>query len=101
MKTKFTTGPWWVDKEGFEGLHHMRTITDGGCVIAHVESWDEEPLDVREQAKANAKAIAAVPNLIQALGLCLEYLDEKRGSRYSKEAELAREALEEAGVEFE
>jgi hypothetical protein len=67
--SKHTPGPWSVDDP-----HQIWAESAGEYVaITRVEDWDTIP---REQAEANARLIAAAPELLEALKAMLTNWEE-------------------------
>ena len=72
---EFTPGPWKVVEEDTFKLNmkyraiHALTL---GEPVAHVETWRDHP-KVAGQALANAQAISAVPDLVEALEAFMLY----------------------------
>lgn len=69
-----TPGPWTIDRQNwpFEltGRYH-RVISDERFPTAFIPGWSEPApgeVDGTEEAKANARLIAAAPELYEALG---------------------------------
>ena len=65
METKFTKKEWWIDDEGFVAAgfsDEYVTIADADC---------SKDIDIDERA-ANAKLIAAAPDMFKACILLLE-----------------------------
>lgn len=66
METKFTTGPWkYLDFECEEGGEVVYGQDTCKRPIAEAIFWDDQV--PREEAKANARLIAAAPELFEAL----------------------------------
>lgn len=60
---KFTPGPWSVDNSCYEGpINRMEPFRDIGMVINHLHDQSS-----REENVADAKLIAAAPDLLAAL----------------------------------
>lgn len=87
-----------------------------GCDMSHVEVWPEgwnAPLliadcgtkrapELVEEQCANAQAIAALPDLIEALKACMERIEKdeySQGWKTSEEYKQAKATLIKAGVE--
>jgi hypothetical protein len=69
MTTKHTPRPWLFD-EGRDAITTHNRITNGETRIATVELGWAEPLE--SEQIANARLIAAAPDLLEALGALLE-----------------------------
>jgi hypothetical protein len=83
----YTPGPWRVKKHGDKiGLQRFNILGPGDVVVAQV-------LPSLKQGEADAQVIAAVPSMVAALQTIV---DERDGSW---QANVAREALEEAGID--
>jgi hypothetical protein len=72
-KTQHTPGPWWIESTG-------RKIQFGGMTFEtiHIEGPGEMPIcfvwgNITEQS-ANARLIAAAPELLEAAESALEYM---------------------------
>lgn len=80
MKTEFTPGPWVVDKWGGYGcggiFNDNLSIMKDGLSIAMIQS------DISKPVEANAKLIAAAPELLKELNHLVVLLEplEKDGS---------------------
>jgi hypothetical protein len=100
-KGKMTPGPWKVDEE-IDFVDGCIAIVDAGSVIAHVEYWPhEEDDELMEQGKANAQAIAAVPDMIEALQHIMAMHDDAYLIGHPEWHEIVKEsgaALEKAGI---
>jgi len=71
--TEHTPGPWYLDPEP-DDSHYQ--ISDGAEGIARVEVWDgDEDPEVMGVAMANARLIAAAPDLLEALRLAQRALN--------------------------
>lgn len=72
-ETKHTLGPWHIDGGKPRKLHfdeHTRfwiILDKDGYSPAIVPPWDAVPPIAAEEAKANARLIAAAPELLEAL----------------------------------
>jgi hypothetical protein len=75
MTTKWTAGPWSVSKAD------TRSVIGGGA-SAHLyvaSCHDSQSYRTHEEAKANAKLIAAAPELVECL---LEFVEHYRNKRH-------------------
>lgn len=68
MTTQHTPGPWVVDRSHPDWVEGT-TIWANDVVIAHAVA------DQHHQTEANARLIAAAPDLLAALEACLRRLD--------------------------
>ena len=77
--SKHTPGPWsvtWGTAQGGEGHHIMdSTGIDNGLSIVAVVGFHD---DSEGETKANARLIAAAPDLLAALKMALEAPDDDR-----------------------
>lgn len=92
MTAAITPGPWEVD--GF-------SIKQPGATIAMV--WPDKRVssdDSIARMNANAKAIAAVPAMIEALKEIAEHPGPQADEVAHHKAEVARETLKLAGIEL-
>ena len=74
--TKHTTGPWvWI--EGTDAINHRWNNHDWtvASVGNHRLGWHEDKNSEGREAGANARLIAAAPELLAACNLFLEYED--------------------------
>lgn len=75
--TKHTPGPWKTDFKRHASLDagsHVHLLTDSeGFNIGLLSSWVDEP-DTKLEAEANAKLIAAAPDLLADLQLAAAQL---------------------------
>jgi hypothetical protein len=83
--SKFTAGPWEVRE------------VDGLFAVAHRDGWVLESND-EQQDRADARLIAAAPELLEALQQCLQHieLDESMHGRPFGAGNVAREAIKKA-----
>ncbi len=72
MNTKHTPGPWTIGRIG-DGTEHTAPIEGAGTTVGYVEmhSFDDDETTTPEQA-ANARLIAAAPDLLEALRALLD-----------------------------
>ncbi|MFV2949993.1 hypothetical protein [Pseudomonas japonica] len=66
---KFTPGPWFTKREGFSTVYVEARLRQG--VIQEVAACGPTEAG-REQQEANARLIAAAPDLLRALELVME-----------------------------
>lgn len=69
MKTAHTAGPWRVGTPGPNGCYTIGT--ERGLMTAMIAHSINEA-DQKEQAEANARLIAAAPEMMEALGAVLD-----------------------------
>ncbi|WP_313327719.1 hypothetical protein [Enterobacter oligotrophicus] len=70
---KGTPGPWSVDRNN---VHTGRIATIHHCIGNDwVEVWSPDWPDTEEKQEANAKLIAAAPDLLEALQACLGWVN--------------------------
>jgi hypothetical protein len=68
---KHTPGPWFMEAEPYDSYYQISD--DFSTTLAQVEAWDgDNDEEVMGEAKANARLIAAAPELLQALEGMLE-----------------------------
>lgn len=92
---KITPGPWTADELTCEDHRGMGWIRGDGKDIA---AYGDSAMWI-EQNRANGKAIAAVPDLIEALQRSLNWLSSYPGGNAVGCYDQARAALRKAGVE--
>ena len=111
--SKHTPGPWWLetDPEHFDSL---TTVTGGQRMNAKPHAWPAYPLTVQvggtatlNEMQANARLIAAAPDLLEALKQCrlaLEPYDDVKPRDWKTDREklafahqAARAAIAKAG----
>jgi hypothetical protein len=77
-KSKHTPGPWVDGMSKYrEGVLVVRANVPGGRILAEFGS-DDEPLD--ETDRANARLIAAAPDLLEALNEARRYVEYLTGN---------------------
>lgn len=76
MKTQHTQGPWRVDVQGSYG---DQVFSENGMIVADCK-WTE---DVLEKRVANARLIAAAPELLAALERVTAVLNTASNMAYS------------------
>lgn len=75
-KTKFTRGPWNVERGQGKHVGHVVVTAQGmpaHSPLAHIPDWDES------EAKVDASLIAAAPDLYAALALVLKWQTDDPG----------------------
>lgn len=82
MKTKHTPGPWYYRPEepSVEAEHN----NDTGFFLTVADCGESRTMSVDEQ-KANARLIAAAPELLEALQVCLWALTDETGNIAERE----------------
>lgn len=102
-ETKHTLGPWHIDGGKPRKLHFDKDtrfwiiLDKDGYSPAIVPPWDAVPPIAAEEAKANARLIAAAPELLEALeGLWMwcrnwdcEFMDDDEFPEYRARIEAA------------
>jgi len=86
QKTKHTRGPWEYDGDGFDSVAAQDFGTDGYCVFTVDKDGllEETICDLRadtiddDEAEANAKLIAAAPDMAEALSCLLIAIERDR-----------------------
>jgi hypothetical protein len=78
MKTTHTPGPWRVHEKS-----PTLVIDKHGLVIAQAHSYAECGI-MRDEAEANARLIAAAPELLEALESVVEMYDARPCDAYPK-----------------
>ena len=83
MNTKHTPGPWTIGRIG-DGTEHTAPIEGAGTTVGYVEmhSFDDDETTTPEQA-ANARLIAAAPDLLEALWAAYETRDNMPNGKVS------------------
>ena len=76
--SKHTPGPWWAKREGFSTIYVEARI-EGGLIQEVAACGPTEA--GKEQQEANARLIAAAPELLEALQMCRV---EMPGTRFKK-----------------
>jgi len=85
MEAKHTQGPWYFDKETDEVTCTARA--NKAC-IAQVETGWDEPFEIEQQA--NARLIAAAPELLEALQEVVAISDRKHDAWDKAHAAIAK-----------
>ena len=101
MADKHTHGPWW-SPDGKTIKQDYRPLTEvGGCIIAGVMGGSTSGpffIEVDEEVSANARLIAAAPELLEALDRLVKWGQAQKtadGSGFHS-LEQAREAIAKA-----
>lgn len=68
MSAKHTPGPWWVDAKSFGGVETFTVRNEAGKEVASGQH-------IATRRKADARLIAAAPELLEALRGLLHKLD--------------------------
>ncbi len=98
-ESKHTPGPWEV-----EAQDSYLNVVGGGRIVAevHVHATPAHPPETAdfEKRQANARLIAASPDLAETLGAVIEYdeADDVRRSDWDETVAKARAALDKAGL---
>lgn len=92
-ESKHTPGPWHVGQGG--NRHANRVWTLDMRPVVNLCSIGMGPADIDPEAQANARLIAAAPDLFEALQQCLGSL-RALGAENGHAAEAARTALSRA-----
>lgn len=74
MKNQFTPGPWTVHKGSAPLANRIVTFEPVPLVIAELTTSGET---MKTQWEANARLIAAAPDLLKVLEIALVYLDHE------------------------
>lgn len=105
--SKHTPGPWFVEQNEKTPIYVSPVASHEQIAICNVMVIDEDPEDDSgewfngDQTKANARLIAAAPDLLEALDYALSALahcraDKGYGSMQSRAAHLAANAIAKA-----
>lgn len=98
-KTKHTRGPWsvFIPEDGmvYEGGDCPATIRAGGI---HVATMAGERWRFSETGKANARLIAAAPELLEALEFCLDRLSDHYSGPFGTQTDVAALAVTRAAI---
>lgn len=86
-----TNGPW-TTQAGASGQVHAVFGADG----KYVAKVDAYPVRTTDENDANAKIIAAAPELLSALALCAACLERYRPTEANNKSDMAREAIQAA-----
>jgi hypothetical protein len=89
MKTKHTPGNWYIHQPDYE---HINIVTDEQfiCEIPAPIEINEDTAERKQTAEANAKLIAAAPELLQMvfdLKNCIAKLCHDRVSQFDRDHE--------------
>jgi hypothetical protein len=75
MSTQHTPGPWWIDRADDVDLpNHVGISAEKHGLLAQVV-WRMEGDERSPRREANARLIAAAPDLLEALLECLPHLE--------------------------
>lgn len=99
MEKKHTPGPWQLKVAEFGGPHEVSFAPKSYGRIASVftpgfQNLPEAP--TTQECEANARLIAAAPDLLEALEAALEYLDANPDDYSNPRANIARAAIAKA-----
>ena len=86
-----TPGPWKTHA-GASGQVHAVFGADG----KYVAKVDAYPVRTTDENDANARVIAAAPELLKSLSLCAAWLEANRPLEANRKSEAAREAIQAA-----
>lgn len=82
MNTKFTPGPWEVsEQEKGDGCEYLNIVSEYGTIVGDEGIWVPP---TKGTNSANATLIAAAPELLSALQLALEALQNSEPVRKSE-----------------
>lgn len=98
MSEKHTPTPWWVGGIDNDEVHCRIFAKDMGCNV-HIKLVDAPSvggLIPDDQLKANARLIAAAPDLLEALRNISDLYDSDEGCRSLPEYIAARAAIAKA-----
>lgn len=94
-ETKHTPGPWFV-QNGFNTIYSFYGETSG-LTTAVASALHKQLKGGEEEAGANAKLIAAAPDLLEALkGLVNDVKGKPNDTRYATHLKIAEAAIEKA-----
>ena len=91
--SKHTPGPWVIYRDG--GGWYIECTPERGHSVAHITADDEEQDTPDEEKAANARLIAAVPEMLEALKLIANAENSALDLAYCKG--IARAAITKAG----
>jgi len=99
MKTKHTKGEWKVDSTS--KTCNYDCVTSEMAYAVKTDDWDIAAVwkDAEGNCEANARLIAAAPELLEALKKCLEATKELNGEfqeGWDEEIEMAEQAIKNA-----
>jgi len=106
-EAKHTAGPWRARRNDPNGDRFiLYTGTDSGQAFSHFQGWSSDGLTTEEEDEANARLIAAAPDLLRVVEAVFLWNLSKnigKGKRrpsplYPHIVEAARAALQKAGV---
>jgi hypothetical protein len=91
---KHTPGPWKINRHGYESLYACHEFVEGDSGIGVCGIW--HPESHREQ-DANARLIAAAPELLEALKQVVAWMDAPGDSAFGDaQLQTARDAISKA-----
>jgi len=101
MKTKHTKGPWIALKNSafYEVYNESRFDDESDCffsVNVLLHDMNSNDLNHTEENKANAKLIAAAPDLLEALNIAVQILESKNGYHKDHDNPLSIKQMKEA-----
>lgn len=88
MDSKYTPGPWKIEHGkvyGFHGQYITRDVSDGSHYVARMDGSTMAAFN----QDANARLIAAAPDLLAALEKIADGYGPQHGSQYCREMALA------------
>jgi hypothetical protein len=92
MKTTHTQGEWHIDtNENYVSKYRIYTDKDGSNV-----GWFDPDQETEQEAEANARLIAAAPDLLEALYLVIMDFEHEGGFINPDTIEATRNAIQKA-----
>jgi len=85
---KHTPGPWHVS----DVAQGLVVYDDQGWAVADAKVFHAR--HTLEEAQANARLIAATPNLLEMLSICVEILEKVDPSGYPDTDDILRDAID-------